>query len=128
MIAKPRQRGRDVLLGVLYGDCLGAQYEFRSGPLTGPIKVGRSTFGHPAGRGTDDTETTIAVGQGLADAAHDRRSATEAIADRLLSWYQEHPPDIGRTTANGLVRYRDSKDPRTGSTAPHTVANGSFPQ
>lgn len=63
VISKPGERALDVLLGVLYGDCLGAAYEFQSGPLAGPITVGRSTFGHPAGRGTDDTETTIAVAQ-----------------------------------------------------------------
>ncbi|MBA3369461.1 MAG: ADP-ribosylglycohydrolase family protein [Geodermatophilaceae bacterium] len=58
-------RELDMLLGVLYGDCLGAPYEFSSGPLTGPLQVGPSVFGHPAGHGTDDTETTIAVAQGL---------------------------------------------------------------
>ena len=42
-------RELDMLLGVLYGDCLGAPYEFSSGPLTGPLQVGPSVFGHPAG-------------------------------------------------------------------------------
>lgn len=126
MLTKSKGRPRDVLLGVLYGDCLGAAYEFRSGPLTGPIKVGRSTFGHPAGRGTDDTETTVAVAQGLVDAARDHESATKAAADRLLAWYEGRPPDVGGTTAKGLASYRDTEDPRTGSTAPHSVANGSL--
>lgn len=126
MIAKAGERARDVLLGVLYGDCLGAAYEFETGPLTGPIKIGTSTFGHPAGRGTDDTETTVAVAQGLVDAAHDHESATKAIADRLLAWYEERPPDVGGTTANGLLSYAGTRDPRTGSSAPNTVANGSL--
>lgn len=126
MISKPGERALDVLLGVLYGDCLGAAYEFQSGPLAGPITVGRSTFGHPAGRGTDDTETTIAVAQGLIAAAHDHQPATEAIADQLLTWYERHPPDVGGTTAQGLSRYRETGDPRTGATTPHSVANGSL--
>lgn len=114
------------MLGVLYGDCLGASYEFCDGPLIGPVTVGPSTFGHPAGRGTDDTETTVAVAQGLVDAARDHRPTTAAIADRLLAWYEGHPPDVGGTTANGLISYKDSGDPRTGSIAPHSVANGSL--
>lgn len=126
MLTKPRDRARDVLLGVLYGDCLGAAYEFQHGPLTGPIKIGNSTFGHPAGRGTDDTETTVAAAQGLIDAARDHQSATRAIADRLLAWYESQPPDVGGTTAHGLVNYRDTGDPRSGSTAPNSVANGSL--
>lgn len=126
MLTKPRDRARDVLLGVLYGDCLGAAYEFQNGPLTGPIKIGMSTFGHPAGRGTDDTETTVAVARGLVGAAHDHQSATKAIADQLLSWYEGRPPDVGGTTANGLQGYRVSGDPRTGSTASSSIANGSL--
>lgn len=123
---KPKDRARDVLLGVLYGDCLGAAYEFMNGPLTGPIKIGTSTFGHPAGRGTDDTETTVAVAHGLVDAAHDHQSATKAIADRLLTWYEGHPPDVGGTTAHGLLSFRDTGNPRSGATALNTVANGSL--
>ncbi|MBO0810523.1 MAG: ADP-ribosylglycohydrolase family protein [Microlunatus sp.] len=126
MITNAQGRARDVLLGVLYGDCLGAPYEFRDGPLTGPIAVGPSTFGHPSGRGTDDTETTIAVAQGLINAARDHRSATEAIADRLLSWYQGNPPDVGGTTARGLIDFARNRNPRSGSTAPNSIANGSL--
>jgi ADP-ribosyl-[dinitrogen reductase] hydrolase len=121
-----QSEARDVLFGVLYGDCLGAPHEFDRGPITGTIKVGPSVFGHAAGRGTDDTETTIAVGQGLIDAAEAGRPATETIAGRLLAWYEGHPPDVGGTTANGLNAYRRTGDPRTGSTAPQSVANGSL--
>lgn len=126
MITKARERARDVLLGVLYGDCLGAPYEFRQGPLAGRIAVGPSTFGHPSGRGTDDTETTLAVAEGLVDAARDHRSATEAIAERLLTWYNGSPPDVGGTTAHGLISFARTADPRSGSTAPNSIANGSL--
>ena len=126
MPTKPKDRARDVLLGVLYGDCLGAVYEFSTGPLTGPIAIGVSTFGHPAGRGTDDTETTVAVAQGLVDAAQNRESPTKAIADRLLAWFEGHPPDVGGTTANGLLSCRDTGNPRSGSTASNGIANGSL--
>jgi ADP-ribosyl-[dinitrogen reductase] hydrolase len=127
LVTRSNESGaRDVLLGVLYGDCLGAPHEFDRGPITGTIKIGASVFGHPAGRGTDDTETTFAVAQGLIDAAEAGQPATVAIADRLLAWYEGHPPDVGGTTANGLNAYRRTGDPRTGSTTPQSVANGSL--
>jgi ADP-ribosyl-[dinitrogen reductase] hydrolase len=121
-----QSRARDILLGVLYGDCLGAPYEFSSGPVTGPITVGPSVFGHPAGRGTDDTETTVAVAEGLIDAAHDRRSVDAAVADRLVAWLDGNPPDVGHTTAVGLRTYRRTGDPHAGATADNSVANGSL--
>ena len=117
---------QDVLLGVLYGDCLGAPYEFTDGTIVGDVSVGRSVFGHPAGRGTDDTETTIAVAQGILDAARGDRGVTTAVAERMLAWYDGRPPDVGGTTAQGLINFRRSGDPRTGSSAPTSVANGSL--
>ncbi|SDS65352.1 ADP-ribosylglycohydrolase family protein [Microlunatus soli] len=116
----------DVLFGVLYGDCLGAPYEFHNGPVTSPIAVGPSVFGHPAGRGTDDTETTVAVAEGLIDASQDGRSTTTAIAERLLAWHRTSPPDVGGTTASGLDAFDHSGDPRSGAATEHSVANGSL--
>ena len=120
------ERAAGVLLGVLYGDCLGAPYEFQTGPLTAPIAVGPSVFGHPAGRGTDDTETTVAVAEGLLDAAGGRSGATTAIARRLLTWYEGSPPDVGGTTADGLSAFSRTGDPRSGATGDRSIANGSL--
>lgn len=116
----------DVLLGVLYGDCLGAPYEFHQGPITSPIAIGASVFGHPAGRGTDDTETTIAVAEGILDAARDGSSTTTGVAKRLAAWRAGNPPDVGGTTATGLDAFTRTRDPRSGATGEHSVANGSL--
>ena len=120
-----RDKVNAMLLGVLHGDCLGAPYEFHRGPLTGPLTVGRSVFGHPAGFGTDDTETTIAVATGLTttplgpDTLH-------AIAEQLAIWHAGGPADVGNATATGLRRYRDTGSLDSGTTAEDAIANGAL--
>lgn len=117
----------EVLLGVLYGDCLGAPYEFSFQPLQHEVKVGTSVFGHAPGRGTDDTETTIAVATGLTAQPYDGSSAPVfSIADRLLDWYDSRPLDIGGTTALGLRNYRETQNPVTGCDDVGSQANGSL--
>lgn len=122
-------RRASILLGVLYGDSLGAPYEFSAPPADQPLRIGPSVFGHAAGRGTDDTETTVAVARGLLDAAAagDLRQPHRAIAERLLQWYESDPPDVGNTTRAGLATYRDTRDPLTsGPDGPSSVSNGSL--
>lgn len=119
----------DVLLGVLYGDCLGAQYEFGHPDPSRPLIVGESVFGHPPGRGTDDTETTLAVACGLLDAAADGHlnDPCEHIARRLVAWLATGPADVGSTTRAGLDTYRRTGDPLTsGGTSDRSISNGSL--
>lgn len=119
----------DVLLGVLYGDCLGAQYEFGYPDPSRPLFVGESVFGHFLGRGTDDTETALAVAYGLLDAARDGHldDPCEHIADRLLAWLATGPADVGGTTRGGLDTYRRTGDPLTsGGTSDRSISNGSL--
>ena len=122
-------RRADLLLGVLYGDCLGAPYEFSTPDPSQPLTVGESIFGHPPGCGTDDTETTLAVVYGLLDAAdqgvldHPERS----IADRLLEWFEGAPADVGNTTRRGLATYARTRDPLiSGPDGPYSISNGSL--
>lgn len=121
-------QARDVLLGVLYGDCLGATWEFHHGPIVGGrLRVCMSTFGHRAGVGTDDTETTIAVAQGLIDAAATYTHPSVTVADRLVEWLDTNPKDVGWTTREALDRYRrNGGDIHSGLTGRRTVANGSL--
>jgi len=119
----------DVLLGVLYGDCLGAQYEFGYPDPSRPLIVDESVFGHPPGRGTDDTETTLAVAYGLLDAVADGHldDPCEHIAQRLLGWLATGPADVGSTTRAGLDTYRRTGDPLTsGGTIDRAISNGSL--
>ena len=122
-------RRSTLLLGVLHGDALGAGYEFGTPDPDEPLEIRRSLFGHPAGRGTDDTETTVAVARGLLDAA-DRGGldTPEApIADRLLAWYETGPADVGNATSLGLATYRRTRDPLTsGPDGDRAVSNGSL--
>lgn len=115
----------DTLLGVLVGDCLGAPYEFRTGPITGPIKVGPSVFGHPAGHGTDDTETTIAVARGLAATTAPDAALTN-IADNLATWLASKPADVGGTTRAGLDRWNRTGDLYGGLASERSIANGAL--
>lgn len=115
------------LLGVLYGDCLGASTEGHRKPVPeDKIVVGPSRYGHAAGRGTDDTETTLAVAHGLIDARANASNPTETIARRLLQWRESGPRDIGRATARGLESYAQTGNPLGGPRDDHAVANGSL--
>lgn len=111
-----------MLVGVLYGDCLGAPYEGRKGPIADPA-VGPSIFGHPAGRGTDDTELTIAAALGILD---DGPDMTLSVARRMLTWLHGGPQDVGATTRRGLIEFDHSGNPRTGPDGMFRVANGSL--
>lgn len=119
-------QARAVLLGVLYGDCIGAAYEGQPGPITGPITVRTSRYGHPAGRGTDDTECTIAVAEGIIQSRATGQDPTWCIADLLLDWFRSGPKDVGTTTAIGIRNYKLDHDPRAGLTTPDSIANGSL--
>lgn len=123
----PVSAPEDILLGVLYGDCLGAATEFDPGPIPNEsICVATSRFGHPPGTGTDDTETTLAVAQGLLKAHQQSAETTEVIADELLAWWKTGPLDVGMTTSEALSKYQTTKDPRGGPNHNRSVANGSL--
>ena len=59
-------------------------------------------FGHAAGVGTDDSETTRAV----ADAYLAGGEITGAVRTRLIGWLAGGPLDVGATTAAALRRAR----------------------
>lgn len=117
----------NLMAGVLYGDCLGAPYEFSQPKADEPLVVSKSIFGHKAGRGTDDTETTLAVANGLIRARREGSdNPTRAIAEELLSWYRSAPLDVGGTTGFGLRNFAQTGDPMTGQVSLNSQANGSL--
>ena len=106
------------MLGALYGDCLGARYEAQTGPMTTPIAIGPSVFGHSAGRGTDDTETTVAAEGPPRQQQHDH-------GDRQAPTFLTRgpPPDADGTTADGLAHSPGPGDPRSGAAGEHSPAD-----
>ena len=109
------------LLGHAAGDALGATTEFlardevrRRWPEGHRDITGGGAFGWRPGQGTDDTDLTWAVLDTYLD---DEGFTLEAAADRMLTWYQAGPRDVGGTTAAALAAFRTNRDPRISGAA-----------
>ena len=95
-------------LGVAIGDALGATVEFcTAGEIAAQYKVhnqiiGGGWLGLKAGRVTDDTEMTLALGSALIDSGGWNLNA---IADSFVTWMRSLPLDIGNTCRRGIRRY-----------------------
>jgi ADP-ribosylglycohydrolase len=134
-----RNRVAGALLGVHAGDALGAAVEFSSWasiraryPQGLRDIVGGGPFGWPPGHATDDTDLTRAVLLAYLAPSDD---VVRAAADHMLAWLRgawpgrapgSTPPDIGRATAIGLHRYRETGDPRAAGAGAGQAGNGSL--
>ncbi|MDD2915860.1 MAG: ADP-ribosyl-[dinitrogen reductase] hydrolase [Gallionella sp.] len=101
-------RALGAYLGLAVGDALGATVEFM---LPREIKyqygthrdiIGGGWLKLKAGRVTDDTEMSLALGRALL--ASDSWNAN-AVADSFVAWLKTRPVDIGNTCRRGIQRY-----------------------
>jgi ADP-ribosylglycohydrolase len=137
--ASRRDRIAGGLLGLHAGDSLGASVEFQTydeirARYPDGLRdiVGGGPFGWPAGAATDDTDLTRAVLRAYLSGGDD---VVRAAADEMLDWFEgrwpgrkagSRPVDVGRATATGLSRYRESGDPRTTGAGAGQAGNGSL--
>jgi ADP-ribosyl-[dinitrogen reductase] hydrolase len=101
-------RALGAYLGLAVGDALGATVEFML-PREIVYKYGthRDIIGGgwlklKAGRVTDDTEMSLALGRALL--ASNGWNAN-AVADSFVAWLKSRPVDIGNTCRRGIQRY-----------------------
>jgi ADP-ribosyl-[dinitrogen reductase] hydrolase len=101
-------RALGAYLGVAVGDALGATVEFM---LPREIKyqygvhrdiVGGGWLKIKAGRVTDDTEMSLALGRALLESGGWNANA---VADAFVAWLKSRPIDIGNTCRRGIQRY-----------------------
>jgi ADP-ribosyl-[dinitrogen reductase] hydrolase len=101
-------RALGAYLGLAVGDALGATVEFM---LPREIQhqygthrdiIGGGWLKLKAGRVTDDTEMSLALGRALIAS---RGWDTTAVADSFAAWLKSHPVDIGNTCRRGIQRY-----------------------
>jgi len=101
-------RARAAYLGLAIGDALGATTEFMTpGEIRAQYKVHRNIVGGgwlylAAGKVTDDTEMSLALGNAVLGDGTWRR---EAIAEAFLAWMKGKPVDIGATCRRGIRDY-----------------------
>ena len=101
-------RALGAFLGLAVGDALGATVEFM---LPREIQyqygihrdiIGGGWLKLKAGRVTDDTEMSLALGRALL--ASDGWNVN-AVADSFVAWLKTRPVDIGNTCRRGIQRY-----------------------
>jgi ADP-ribosyl-[dinitrogen reductase] hydrolase len=118
------------LLGLAVGDALGTAVEFARRGAFEPVSdmVGGGRFGLAPGQWTDDTSMALCLAASLAKCRG--FDATDQM-ERYCAWeeqgYLSSPGtcfDIGNTTAAALRRYRETRDPWSGSADPRTAGNG----
>lgn len=102
------QRALGSYLGLAVGDALGATVEFMTAREIAVVhRVHRQIVGGGwlklrAGRVTDDTEMSLAVGDALLRGGLDD---VRVIADAFVKWMHSCPIDIGNTCRRGIRRY-----------------------
>ena len=126
------ERFKGCLLGLACGDAVGTTVEFKPRGTFQPVAdmIGGGPFRLRAGEWTDDTSMALCLAVSLIESkGFDARDQME----RYCRWQDEGYLssngicfDIGNTVASALRRYRQSKDPFSGSTDPHTAGNGSL--
>jgi len=126
------ERFEGCLLGLAAGDAVGTTVEFQKRGTFIPVTdmTGRGPFALKAGAWTDDTAMALCLAASLVETnGFDARDQME----RYWRWYQDGYMsstgacfDIGNTVLSALDRYKDTNDPFSGSTDPHTAGNGSL--
>lgn len=125
-----RERFRGCLLGLACGDAVGTTVEFRrrgTFPLVTDM-TGGGPFNLRPGQWTDDTSMALCLASSLVELG--RFDPRDQMA-RYVRWRREgywssngKCFDIGRTTAKALRQFRETGEPFSGSTDPHSAGNG----
>jgi ADP-ribosyl-[dinitrogen reductase] hydrolase len=125
-------RFRGCLLGLATGDAVGTVVEFRPRGTFPPLidMVGGGPFRLRPGEWTDDTSMALCLASSLIETG--RFDADDQMR-RYLDWYENgylsstgHCFDIGNTTYNALLRYKETGDPYSGPTDKYSAGNGSI--
>lgn len=101
-------RARAAFIGSAIGDALGAPVEFMTrGEIKDKYGVLREMVGGgwlrlKPGQVTDDTEMSLCIARGIADA---RGWTLTGIADNLAAWLKSKPIDVGDTCRRGIRNY-----------------------
>lgn len=126
------ERAVGSLVGLACGDAVGTTLEFKPRGTFTPIDdmVGGGPFNLQAGQWTDDMSMALCLGHSL---LHQKDFNPEDQMNRYSNWQQVGYMsstgecfDIGNTVASALRRYRETKNPWSGSTDPHSAGNGSI--
>ena len=119
-------RARAAYLGLAIGDALGATTEFMTpNEIHVNHKIHKNIVGGgwlklKAGRVTDDTEMSLALGNAIVLA---QRIDARIIAESFSAWMRSKPVDIGNTVRRGIVHYRNSGETRV-KNDPYNAGNG----
>lgn len=125
-------RAVGALLGLAVGDALGTTLEFARRDVQPRVTdiVGGGPFRLAPGVWTDDTSMALALADSLF--ANPMLDETDLMT-RFGQWYEEGEYsavgrcfDIGVTTRQALMRWKQTGNPVAGSTDPHTAGNGSL--
>ena len=129
---KLHDRAIGSVLGLAVGDALGATLEFSlrdQYPLLTEI-VGGGPFELKAGQWTDDTSMALALAESLLSC---RGLEETDLMNRFLDWHQTGAYscngkcfDIGNTTRDALMRFKETGDPVAGNTSTQSAGNGSL--
>lgn len=109
-------RYRGCLVGLAFGDALGAPYEFETPPFTVEPAFGPGVFGTAPGHPTDDTELALRLARSIVEHA---RFVPDDYAAKLVAWAESGPPDIGNQTALAAHHHREH-----GAGPPESAAAG----
>ena len=66
------------------------------------LMLGGGPHGVGPGQGTDDSELTIALMNGLIDSGKQGDMNIDCIAKRYVEWFKSDPFEIGRLTSKSL--------------------------
>jgi ADP-ribosyl-[dinitrogen reductase] hydrolase len=120
------QRALGSYLGLAVGDALGATVEFMTAREIAAVhRVHRQIVGGgwlrlKPGHVTDDTELSLALGDGLLRGGLED---VHVIADAYVKWMQSCPIDIGNTCRRGIRRYM-LQGTTAATPAPDSAGNG----
>ncbi len=121
------------IIGSVIGDALGVPVEFKSRPhlRQNPVNemIGHGTYNQLPGTWSDDSSMTFCTMESLCNGYN-----LKDIADNFIKWRYESfwTPygivfDIGISTANAIVKYKNSQDPtKSGNYDERSNGNGSL--
>jgi ADP-ribosyl-[dinitrogen reductase] hydrolase len=120
------QRALGSYLGLAVGDALGATVEFMTAREIAAVHrmhrqiIGGGWLRLKPGRVTDDTEMSLALGDGLLRGGLED---VRIVADSYVKWMQSCPIDIGNTCRRGIRRYM-LQGTTEAAPAPDSAGNG----
>jgi len=131
---KSTNRYSSTLLGLAVGDALGTTLEFRARGTFEPITDmdGGGPFHLKPGEWTDDTSMALCLAESLVELGG--FDPIDQLHRYCKWWRHGHLSsngtcfDIGGTVSSALRRFEETgkREPRCGSTDPHTAGNGSI--